>query len=236
MRVAIYTELQQLDQRLSALAQARDGLLAQLAERDQLQAWQQQLDELTRVLKGERAHSTDLQWELDEVELRLAALDEQERDGPSDPLVAREMAVLRERRAQLEEQVLTQLERIGELERQLADVERKVSDATAAWAAREPQLQAELERISRELEALQAQRQQVAARLSPDALALYDDLQRRHRGTALAPIRHRQCGICRARLPAAVFDLLAAPDPLVRCPRCGRVLYLPSEPSEAGSA
>src|SRR3712207_7395682 len=36
-----------------------------------------------------RSVSSDLQWELEERELRLRALDEQEHDGPSDPLVDR---------------------------------------------------------------------------------------------------------------------------------------------------
>ena len=137
--------------------------------------------------------------------------------------------VLRERAAQLEEQVLRQLEQIAEVERRLADQEQLVEQRTAAWAEREPTLQKEVERLGQVLEALQIQRASIAGQLQPAALELYDDLQRRHRGTALAPVRHRQCSACRARLPAAVFDLLSAPDPIVRCPRCGRVLYNPEQ-------
>jgi uncharacterized protein len=178
-------------------------------------------------LRLERAHSNDLQWDLDELERRVAALAALDRDGPSDPLVARELVLLREQRLQLEEQVLAKLEQIAQHEAQLRQIEQQAAAAAAAWAAREPLLQAGLDTLGRRLEALQIERQAIAARLAEGALALYDDLQRRHRGTALAPIRNRQCAICRARLPVAVFDLLNAPDPLVRCPRCGRVLYLP---------
>lgn len=228
MRVQRFTQLQAIDQQLAALAGERDALLAQFSERDALRDLRNMRRDLASALKQERGQSSDLQWELEDVELRLRALNDQERDGPSDPLVARELALLRERGAQLEEQILQQLERIAVVERQVAEADQHYEQAAAAWAAREPQLQAQLDQIGRELEQIQTQRQQLASQLPTIALELYDDLQRRHRGTALAPIRNRQCGVCRARLPAAVFDLLNTPDPLVRCPRCGRVLYSPA--------
>lgn len=232
MRVQVFTQLQHIDQQLAALAQERDELLDAFRERDALRVLRDARRDLASSLKEERGHSSDLQWELDDVESRLRTLDEQERDGPTDPLVARELVLLRERAAQLEEHVLTQLERIGELEQQLRHIEQQVEQATNAWAEREPVLQSRLDRLGHDLEALQTQRQIHADRLPQSALELYDDLQRRHRGTALAPIRNRQCSACRARLPAAVFDLLNADDPLVRCPRCGRVLYIESETVE----
>lgn len=230
MRVQRFTQLQTIDQQLSALARERDELLSLLSERATLHDLRNARRDLSSVLKLERAQNSDLHWELEEVELRLRALDDQEREGPTDPLVARELVLLRERRTHLEELVLRQFERIAELEEELVKAEHAFDQATASWATREPQLQAQLDQIGRDLELLQTQRQQLAAQLPPAALDLYDDLQRRHRGTALAPIRHRQCGVCRARLPAAVFDLLNTPDPLVRCPRCGRVLYTLDEP------
>lgn len=229
MRVRLFSQLQTIDQQLTQLVRERDAVLAQFAERDLLRMLHETRRTLASALKQERAHYSDVQWELEEVELRLRALDEQEREGPTDPLVARELVLLRERRAQLEEHGVRQLERLAELEQQLAAAEQQYEAAAAAWVAHEPQLQSQLDDLGHRLETLQVERQRRAEQVPPNALELYDDLQRRHRGTALAPIRNRQCGVCRARLSAAVFDLLNTPDPLVRCPRCGRVLYLPEE-------
>jgi uncharacterized protein len=232
MRVEVFAELQALDQQLARLVHERDTLLGGFSERDRLRDLRESRRAISSTLKSERAHNTDLHWELEEIEIRLSTLEDTEREGPSDPLVARELTQLRARRAQLEEHVLRQMERVAELEAQLQAVEQEVEVAAAAWAEREPQLQVDLEIAGHVLESLQAERERVATRLTPDALALYDDLQRRHRGTSIAPVRNRQCGACRARLPGAVFDMLAAPDPLVRCPRCGRVLQPPSEPAK----
>ncbi len=232
MRVQLFTQLQRIDQQLAQLVRERDEVLVAFRERDRLRALRDARRDLASKLKEERGRSSDLQWELDDLELRLRTLEEQERDGPTDPLVARELVILRERAAQLEEHVLTQLEHIAELEQQLTGVELEVEQTTAAWNAQEPQLQTQLDRLGHDLEALQTQRQVSANQLPDGALELYDDLQRRHRGTALASIRNRQCSVCHARLPAAVFDLLNTGDPLVRCPRCGRVLYLEAEIAE----
>ncbi len=226
MRVQVFTQLQAIDQRLAAYVRERDALLAEFAERDELRTLRDQARASASRLKNERAQSSDLQWELADLELRLHTLEEQERDGPTDPLVARELVLLRKSCLQLEEQVLRQMERIAELEGQAAEVEQTYAQRLAEWSKREAELQAQLDRLGPELEQVQAQRQTLVQRLPAGALELYEDLQRRHRGTALAAIRKRQCSVCYARLPAAVFDMLAMPDPLVRCPRCGRVLYL----------
>lgn len=229
MRLHVYAKLQATDQRLAALAHERDLLLAQFDERELLRALRVEQHQLTSQLRAEHGISSDLHWSLEELERRLHGLEEIERDGPTDPLVARELVMLREQRSQLEERVLRQLDRIALLEAEAARQNQQIEERERAWNEQEPQLQDRLDRLGRDLEALQVERMAIAGRLPERAAALYDELQRRHRGTALAVIRNRQCSVCHARLPSAVFDLLSAADPLVRCPRCGRVLYLPEQ-------
>lgn len=225
MRAQLYAQLQDLDQRLRHQLRERDDLLVAFGEQDVLRALYATTDQRATQLKYERGTSSDLQWELEEIELRLRALGEQEQAGPTDPLSARELALLHKQHAQLEEQVLHQLEHIAELERELQQADNEHAARAAAWAQREPVLQARLEAIGYEIEVLQTQRERVAAQLPASLLTQYDELQRRHRGTALSPIHNRQCSACRARLPAAIFDMLNDPAALVRCPRCGRVVY-----------
>ncbi len=227
MRVVIYAKLQALDQQLSALAKTRDSVAEQLREGDALRELEKRHREYIAQLKREREQATDLHWELEETEARLRELEEQNGEGPSDPLVARELAMLRNRRSQLEEQALIQMERVDEVAREVDSATSAWQQASQSWLEREMALREEWERLRAAIEALHAERARIAASLSKSATALYDDLQRRHRGTAIAAIRNRQCAACRARLSGAVFDLLSDPDSLVRCPRCGRVLAHP---------
>jgi predicted nucleic acid-binding Zn-ribbon protein len=235
MRVRLYTQLQLLDQRLAALSQTARALAEQLGEGDAVRELYELRRERSSQLKHERGRASDLQWELDEIEARLRELGAQEREGPSDPLVARELAILRDRRGQIEDQALAQMERVDQAVSELTDADTTWRERSAAWAAREPELLRQWEAIAESLEARQSERQTLLAQLPAGAAALYDDLQRRYQGTAIASIRNRHCAACRARLPDAVFDLLAGPDPLVRCPRCGRVLAPPTGLDEHAS-
>jgi predicted nucleic acid-binding Zn-ribbon protein len=232
MRVTLFAKLQLLDQRLAALSQTSEALTEQLKDGEAVHALYALRRDRSSRLKHERGRASDLQWELDEIEARLRELAAQEGEGPSDPLVARELAMLREQRNHFEDQALEQMERVETLVHELTDADIAWQQHSAAWAEREPGLRQEWDRLTETVAALRNERQGLRARLAPEALALYDDLQRRHRGTAIAAVRNRQCGACRARLSAAVFDLLAGPDPLVRCPRCGRVLATPTDMGE----
>lgn len=227
MRVQ-FVQLQQLDQQLAQRLGERDAVWTAFGERAALRELALSNHELVGQLKQERATSSDLQWALEEIEMRLRALHVQEHDGPGDPLAARELALLHKQRAEHEEQVLHQLERIAALEHTLQQAEDEYAERYAAWTQREAELGAQLEQIGQAIDTLHAERDRIAQQQLGSMLAQYDDLQRRHRGTALAPIRNRQCSVCYARLSAAVFDMLADPAALVRCPRCGRVVYSPN--------
>ncbi len=235
MRVEIYAQLQLLDGQLSALSGTRRAVAEQLREGERLKELAQQRHQSSGELKRARERASDLHWDLEETEVRMRELQLQNGDGPSDPLVARELAMLRERVSRLEEQVLLQMERVEEVAQASKNIDHVWQERSAAWLEQEPGLRAEWERITRSSDVIQHDRALLAGRLPPAALVLYEDLQRRYRGTAIAPIRNRRCGVCHARLSGGVFDLLAGADPLVRCPRCGRVLARPGRLDEAST-
>lgn len=120
MDVQLFPRLQAIDQQLLTLQRERHALLATFIGVDGLSALQAERRTLIRKLKEERARYIELEWQLDEDALRIKVLAEQDREGPTDLLIVRELVALRKRSAQREEQVLWQLERIADLEAQLA--------------------------------------------------------------------------------------------------------------------
>ncbi|GIV97220.1 MAG: hypothetical protein KatS3mg057_1877 [Herpetosiphonaceae bacterium] len=78
------------------------------------------LQDLLRQLKLAHERLSDLAWELEELELRLQPLQAQLQEGGTvDPLVRREVELLRRRRSEQEELILQQMLRIDELEASL---------------------------------------------------------------------------------------------------------------------
>lgn len=99
------------------------------------------------TLKQARATLSDAAWELEEVEQRLRDLAD-EPAGPRDPLLERELAVLRERRAAAEEYALQQMFTVEQLAAEVQAAERAHAAAAAAWAAREKVLERARARLS----------------------------------------------------------------------------------------
>jgi hypothetical protein len=125
-----------LEQLQQQLAEGSARLARQRAQ------WQAKL----REVKLARAAANDSSWELADVEQRLRELAEQ-REGPGDPLLEREIAHLAGRRAELEERVLTQLLLVDDLIARAQVEEQALASGQHDWAAREAALIAERDRL-----------------------------------------------------------------------------------------
>lgn len=134
------------------LAETLDRLNRELAA-GQAQLHERQTQQRAAIsrLKGLRGALSDLAWELEELEQRLRDL-QALREGPNDPLVEREIASIRGRRAALEEQLLTQMLQVDELAASIAAEEQQLAIAGDEWLAREAMLQAERAQITALLE------------------------------------------------------------------------------------
>jgi hypothetical protein len=97
-------------------------------------------------IKLARASASDSSWELADIEQRLNDLKEQ-REGPGDLLMEREIAHLADRRAKLEERVLTQLLQVDDMIARVQAQEQALASAEKAWARHKARLIAERDRL-----------------------------------------------------------------------------------------
>jgi uncharacterized protein len=106
----------------------------------------------------------------------------------------------------------------------LAETEERLAAVTATRDEKYAEIDAELERLTADREAL-------AAALAADLLTLYDKLRANKGGVGAAELRARQCGGCMLSLdPAELADIRAkADDEVIRCEQCQRILVRTSE-------
>jgi hypothetical protein len=129
------------------LAEALEQLQQQLVEGSaRLTKQRAQCQAMLREVKLARAAASDSSWDLAEVEQRLRDLKEQ-REGPGDLLMEREIAHLTGQRAKLEERVLTQLLLVDELIARTHVEEQALASAEQDWAILEATLIAEHDRL-----------------------------------------------------------------------------------------
>jgi predicted nucleic acid-binding Zn-ribbon protein len=143
----------------------------------------------------------------------------------------REIVSLAKRQGDLEDVVLEIMERresaqerVAELTERVGSVQGKIDDATARRNASFEELDGEAATVTKE-------REVVAASLPADLLGLYDKLREQQGGIGAARLHQRTCQGCRQEL--AITDIneirSAAPDTVVRCENCRRILVRTSE-------
>lgn len=100
----------------------------------------------------------------------------------------------------------------------LTQIKGTVAEENASLLGEKNKIEADLERLIREKEA-------VLQSISPKSLSLYQKLRRTKYGTAIAAISEGGCSICGQSLTPADLQTIRASSKLVFCPNCGRILF-----------
>ncbi|MGX1673023.1 zinc ribbon domain-containing protein [Streptomyces sp. NPDC055400] len=232
-------DVQALDVRLSQLAHKRKSL-PEHAEIESLNKDLTQLRDLHVAAQTEESdcarEQTKAEQDVDQVRQR-AARDQQRLDSgavtsPKDlENLQREIASLAKRQGDLEDVVLEVMERresaqerFEELTGRVASVQAKIDDATARRDASYEELDGETATATKE-------REIVAASVPDDLLKLYDKLRVKEGGVGAARLYQRRCEGCQLELNITELNEVraAAPDSVVRCENCHRILVRTSE-------
>jgi predicted nucleic acid-binding Zn-ribbon protein len=128
--------------------------------------------------------------------------------------------------AGVEEKVI---ERMVEADSVAADVKA----AESAFAAHQKQVEADKKSLIEELGTVEAalkgaleRRGELTKALEPRLLALFDQVARARKGTALATAtRDGLCSACHVRLRPQIFQQVRANDQIIQCDSCQRILY-----------
>ncbi|QKZ21946.1 hypothetical protein HUT05_34135 [Streptomyces chartreusis] len=232
-------DVQALDVRLQQLAHRRKSL-PEHAEIESLTKDHTQLRDLLVAAQTEESDTareqTKAEQDVDQVRQR-AARDQQRLDSgavtsPKDlENLQHEITSLAKRQGDLEDVVLEVMERresaqerVAELTERVGAVQGKVDDATA-------RRDASFEEIDGEVASVTKEREVMAASVPADLLGLYDKLRAQQGGIGAAKLYQRTCQGCRQEL--AITELsevrAAAPDTVVRCENCRRILVRTAE-------
>ncbi|MEU0244903.1 C4-type zinc ribbon domain-containing protein [Streptomyces sp. NPDC006235] len=232
-------DVQDLDVRLQQLAHRRRSL-PEHAEIESLTKDHTQLRDLLVAAQTEESDTareqTKAEQDVDQVRQR-AARDQQRLDSgavtsPKDlENLQREIASLAKRQGDLEDVVLEVMERresaqqrVAELTERVGSVEAKIDDATARRDAAFEEIDGEIATVTKE-------REVIAGSIPADLLKLYEKLREQQGGVGAAKLYARSCQGCRQELAITELSEIrsAAPDTVIRCENCRRILVRTSE-------
>lgn len=179
---------------------------------------------------------TKAEQDVDQVRQR-AARDQQRLDSgavtsPKDlENLQKEIVSLAKRQGDLEDVVLEVMERresaqerVAELTERTGAVQGRIDEATGRRNAASGELEAEAATVAKE-------REVIAGTVPADLLKLYDKLREQQGGIGAAKLYARSCQGCRQELAITELNEIrsAAPDTVVRCENCRRILVRTAE-------
>lgn len=137
-----------------------------------------------------------------------------------------EIAALKRRISQLEDQELELMEQIEPLDAELTTAAARRSELDSRGTALRAQIAEEEVAIDRELERVGAERAAIAGDVAPDLLAEYETLRPQSGGIAIARLVGGSCGGCHLSLSAVEVDRIKKlpPEAPAHCEECGRLL------------
>jgi predicted nucleic acid-binding Zn-ribbon protein len=212
--------------------------LPELAEIAGLQPARDDLDDQRR---DARIVVDDLEVERTKVESDVAAVrtrrtrDQDRMDLITSPKdlerMQGELVSLQRRIATLEDEELEVMVRLEEAQATLDDLTAQVEQADARLAELIAGRDEKAAALDVDLRAVEAERAPVAAEIPDDLLALYEKLRVSKGGVAAAELRQRACGGCRLTVDNAELSRIAgtAPDQVVRCEECSRIMVRTAE-------
>lgn len=232
------------DQRRLLDLQALDTGLAQLAHRRRTLPEHAELESLARELSALEDERVRAQVTLDDLDRDIARLERdieqvrarKDRDqarltmgtGPARELEAlqHELVSLNRRQNELEEAELELMEQRETAQGELDRILERLNTARERRTELERRRDQALAEIAREEEFKTSARQPLVNDLPADLVALYDKIREATGGVGAAMIISGRCGGCRLELSGADRARIkaAAPDEVVRCEECRRIM------------
>ncbi len=222
-------QLQEVDLAIESNEHALSQIASRLGESKAVTRAKAELALENQRLEELRHQQRAAEWEIDDLVAKLAIAEDRLYSGeiknPKElTSLQHEVGTLKAKRSQLEDKVLALMEQV---ELAVASVANKGSQLEALeveWRGQQQQLSKQMEELKTVLAELNHKRQQLVAKIAPQAVEVYSELKKQ-KGTAVAKVEQGICRGCRISLP--ITDLQRARSgSLVRCSSCGRILFL----------
>ena len=238
-QLTILLELQEADLALDRLAYKRRELAERLAV-SELSSRLAELNARAFEAQEQRDKLASQQLTLDQrsaaVGGRITAIEQRLRSGRAgsyrdEQAMGEEVTSLAHLRREIEDQELEVMEALEPLDQELAGLQDDSASVAEELALAREQLALATAAIDEEAALVRVTRDELAGRVAPELAASYERLRTKLGGIGAAHLVGGACSGCHLQLPAGELHRLrhAAPDTVVYCDQCGRILVMTSD-------
>lgn len=223
--------LQELDLALDQAHKRLVEIKKVLADDEELERAQEISDRRESELRSVRADNLSAEHAVESQRTKIKEVEEMLYSGAvTDPKELQdrqqEAESLKRHLSTLEDRLLEEMMTMEEAEQSYQQAQKKLQEIELSRSAQHQALFEEREKLRREVERLDGEREAALAGVSSKDLALYDDLRSRYGGRAVALVSDNACSACGMELARSVPQAASSGSELVRCPQCSRILYV----------
>jgi predicted nucleic acid-binding Zn-ribbon protein len=228
--IELVIRLQRLDNRISELREEVAALPKHIAEIEEtLESHQRKLEADHAALSANQKERKKLEGDVQVLEQKVSRL----RDQMLEAKTNAQYRAFQHEIEYCENEIRKAEDRILDLMSESEPLEENL--ALAEGALKEEQEQVEREKAAarertaadkRQLEQIQAEREEVAASLGSQSYSTYERIRKKWHGAALAEGTDGRCSACNIILRPQFYQDLRKADRLMTCESCGRLLYI----------
>lgn len=208
VKVVLLAEIQKKEEEIQAKRADIALLRAEWSEKDK------QRQEKEQLLQEESKKATEKRMRMNRIKniKELQALQ-------------REIDQIKLGNSQLEEELIKLLEEAESYASALRAKEEELKQLEAAWREKQGEIEAQVAGIERAVAEASALRQAIATRLNRELIERYELIFSRRGGMAVVTVSDGICQGCYMNIPPQLWNEIIKSEKLILCPSCHRILY-----------
>ena len=136
----------------------------------------------------------------------------------------KEVAEAKKLTAELEEEILKEMEAVEGLEVLLKEKENEFAEKENEYEQIINGYNGKINELKSVYETKKQEKKRVTSIVNPEILSMYERIRTRN-GVALAPARNEMCTGCNMNIPPQLFNEVLTNSRMIQCPNCHRILY-----------
>jgi predicted nucleic acid-binding Zn-ribbon protein len=223
--------LQQIDSKIDTIKSRLGEVDFAIADDSKLQLAQEQTEIASKTLqeaqKGLQIAERNVQDQRVKIQQSEAILYSGKVSNPKElEDIQSEVISLKSYLSILEDRQLDAMIQVEEAEERYNMESKKLESLKTETGIEVAELKQEKQKLNRDLDLLESERQVSVGGTYPEDLKIYELLRNKKNGVAVAKVSGQNCMACGSTLTASLLQTAQSPNQLTRCSSCGRILYV----------
>jgi hypothetical protein len=226
--VDLLLKLQSIDYQLGELERSKDYLPDMISQLEgEIKQAQTELAGTKDQLEATRLENKRLELRVKDKQIELERLQKQMliiKTNKEYDALAREIDHVKADIAASEDGILSTMERIEALQKEIGEKEERSQQIQAGNGTQLGSIKGEMDSVGDKIQIKEDERHNIIVRLDDGLVSVYERVRRGKGGGAVVSVKNRACTGCHKTLPPQLVQEIRRAERIITCDSCGRIL------------